>query len=398
MNGKDDRTLFGNLTRRDFLKTTAAGVAAAGVSPLSWAQEKGEIPVVFAAEMSGPIAFLGKSATDGGRLVEEEINAKGGINGRKLKLLVADTAGNPTTAINFVRQALLRDKAVAVTGITLSNIGLAVKPLLEERKVPGVMVQAATNRLIDADTHYTFRITGSDYQFNVATARFLKAKGAKRVALFVEDTSYGRDSLHDFAQEAQNQGLEVVAQKINPFGETNFIPVLNEVKPLKPDAVYVVHAGVGTTFVIKQMREVGLNPDITVGIYACSLPFFPNSLKDLAVGNYTWTLPTQGKAIQAMSAAYRARYNQPPNVFSAFGYDSVMIIAQAIARAKSLDPQAIRDEIARTEYDATLGFRVQFTPNGANKGWQLYVGRWEKEGEGYRIEEVWHSEVIPPTI
>lgn len=397
MNGKREGGSRG-LTRRDFLKAGAAGVAVAGLPRLSWAQGGGEIPVVFASELSGPISFLGKSATEAARLAEEQINARGGIHGRKLKLLVGDTGGNPATAVNFVRQSLLRDGAVAVSGIILSNVSLAVKPLLEQRKVPGVMVQAGTNKLIDARTHYNFRITGSDYQFNVGTARFFKAMGSKRVALLVEDTSYGRDSLHDFTAEARKEDVEVVAQKINPQGETNFVPVLNEIKPLNPDAVYLVHPGASSVFATKQMHEVGLKPRITLGVYSDSLPFFANALKDLVVGQYAWTMPGRGRAVEALDRAYQARYHHAPNVFSAFGYDAVQIIAQAIRRANSLNPQAIRNEIARTNYDSALGFRVRFTPNGANEGWKLYVGKWAKKGHGYAIEEVWHSGIIAPRI
>ncbi len=387
------------ITRRQLIK---GAVVSGSLLVPGWvgrvsAQTKKEIVIAFCTPLSGPAAYAGKSAALGAELAVEEKNAKGGVGGRMFKLVVGDDASNPKEAIPFLRKALMSDRASAVTGIVASDVALAAKGLLEERKIPNIPVMGAVNELVTEGTRYTFRTTGSVYQWQIAVPQFMKSQGAKRVAMIYEDTSYGRDSAKDFLPEAKRQGLEIVAAKAHPYAETNFIPMLNELKGLEPEGVYMVSGAATNVFIVKQMAEVGMKLKVKVGVYITSLPFFADGLKDLVMGYCSWSRPTKGARVQEVERVYQSKYNRPLDILACYGYDNINVITEAAIRAKSDDPEAIRNEIAKTRYDGICGYRIEFTKNGGALKFQLYIGQWEKGDSGYRINEVWHSDVIPPT-
>lgn len=387
------------ITRRQLIKgaVVSGSLLATGLpEKVSFAQVKKEIVIAVCTPLSGSLAYNGKSTVQGAELAVQEKNAKGGMGGRMFKLVIGDDAGNQKEAIPFLRKALMSEKASAVTGIVSSDVALAAKGFLEERKIPNIPVMGAVNELVTEGTRYTFRITGSVYQWQIAVPQFMKSQGVKRVAVIYEDSSYGRDSGKDFVPEAKKQGLDVVAVKTTPFGETNFIPVFTELKSLAPEAVYMVYGGAISLFCARQMSEAGMKPKLRIGVYTSSLPFFSDGLKDLVIGYYSWSRPTKGVRIQEVERVYQAKYKRGLDIFSCYGYDAVNVIADAAIRAKSDDPEAIRNEISKTSYDGICGYRIEFTKNGGALKHQLYIGQWEKADSGYKIEEVWHSDVIPP--
>ena len=387
------------ITRRQLIKGAAAGVIAAGWSQNIYsAPAKQEIPIAVCTSLSGSSAYLGQSTVQGAQLAVDQKNAKGGMAGRMFKLVVGDDAANPKEAIPFLRRALMRDKAVAVTGNIISDVALATRGLLEERKIPNIPVMGAVNELVTEGTRYTFRITGSAYQWQVAVPQFFKFKELKKVAMLHEDTSYGRDCAKDFVIEAKKQGLEIVRVKMTPFGDTNFVPVLNDIKEFAPEGIYVILTGAINIFATKQMAEVGLNPKVKLGAYTTSLPFYAEALKDFVIGYYGWSRPTKGAKIQEVEKEYQKKYKRGLDIFSCYGYDALNVITDAVLRANSDDPEAIRDEISKTRYDGICGHSVEFTKNGGALKHQLYIGQWEKTGSGYEINEVWHSDVIPPLV
>lgn len=386
------------ISRRQLIKgAVGSGIIAAGWSgKIFAAPAKKEIAIAVCTSLSGPMAYMGKSSVQGAELAVEEKNAKGGMAGRMFKLIVGDDAGNPKEAIPFLRRALMSDNAVAVTGIIFSDVALAAKGFLEERKVANIPVMGIVNQLVTEGTRYTFRVMGSTNQCLIGTGQFLKFKGVKRVAMIHEDSSYGRDCAKDFVPEVQKQGLELVAVKITPFGDTNFIPILNELKGINPEAIFMIFSGAVNLFARKQMVEVGLKPEVILGAQTISLPYFVEGLKDLVLGCYMWYRATKDPKIQELERIYKAKYNRELDVVGCLGYDCVNIITDAVIRANSDDPEAIRNEIAKTRYDGISGYRVEFSKNGDGLKVQFYIGQWQKADSGYRVNEVWHSDVIPP--
>jgi branched-chain amino acid transport system substrate-binding protein len=389
------------VTRRQVMKWA---LASGSFLSTSWSGRvfataaKPEVIIAVCTPLSGVLAYNGKATVQGAQLALEQVNAKGGMGGRMFKLVIGDDAANPKEAIPFLRKALMSEKACAVTGIVASDVALAAKGFLEERKVANLPIMGSVNELVTEGTRYTFRLIGSVYQWQIAIPQFMKFMGVKRVAMVHEDSSYGRDSAKDFVPEARKQGLDVVAVKMTPFTETNFIPIFNEVKGLEPEGIYFVYAGAINLFAARQMYEAGMRPKVRLGVYTTSLPYFPDGLKDIVIGYCSWGRPTKAKRIQEIAQIYETKYNQTLDMFACMGYDAINVITEAAIRAKSDDPEAVRNEIAKTSYDGICGYRIEFTKNGGTLKYQMYINQWEKVGSGYRLNEIWHSDVIPPSV
>ena len=169
-------------------------------------------------------------------------------------------------------------------------------------------------------------------------------------------------------------------------------------KGLEPEAVYFVYAGAINLFAARQMYEAGMRPKVRLGVYTTSLPYFPDGLKDIVIGYCSWGRPTKVKRVQEIAQIYETKYNQSLDMFACMGYDAINVITGAAIRAKSDDPEAIRNEIAKTSYDGICGYRIEFTKNGGTLKYQMYINQWEKVGSGYRLNEIWQSNVIPPSV
>jgi branched-chain amino acid transport system substrate-binding protein len=388
------------ISRRQLIKGAVGSGAllGSGLTSRVFAAPAKEILIGVCTPLSGPLAYNGKATVQGARLALEEKNSKGGPGGRKFSLVIGDDAANPKEAIPFLRKAVMSDRVCAVTGIVSSDVALAAKGFLEERRVSNLPIMGSVNELVTEGTRYTFRLIGSVYQWQIAMPQFMKAQGVKRVVMLHEDSSYGRDSEKDFIPEAKKQGLEILAVKTTPFSETNFIPVLNELKALQPEGIYLVYAGAINLFAAKQMAEIGMNPKVRVGVYTTSLPYFPDGLKDAVVGYFSWGRPTRAPKVQEIAKIYESKYNQALDMFGCVGYDAVNVITDAILRAKSDEPEAVRNEIAKTSYDGICGYKIEFTKNGGTLKYQMVIGKWEKADSGYRLNEAWHSDVIPPSV
>ena len=389
------------ITRRQVLKW---GLASGSLLSTGWvnkvwsAPSKKEVVIAICTPLSGALAYNGKATVQGATIALEQANAKGGMDGRMFKFVIGDDAANPKEAIPFLRKALMSEKACAVTGIVSSDVALAAKGFLEERKVSNIPIMGSVNELVTEGTRYTFRLIGSVYQWQLAVPEFLKFEKVKRVAMIHEDSSYGRDSAKDFVPAAKKQGLEIVGVKMTPFGETNFAPVLNELKASEPEGVYMVYAGAVNLFVTRQMYEAGMRPKVRLGVYTTSLPYYADGLKDIVVGYFSWGRPTKGKRVQELAKIYESKYHQSLDMFACMGYDATNVITQAAIQAKSDDPEAIRNEIAKTNYEGVCGYQIAFTRNGGTLKYQMYINQWEKAGSGYQLNEVWHSEVVPPSV
>ena len=377
------------LTRREFMKGTAvAGVAAAagtiGFPNVLRGAEPKEILIGHIHPLSGALGFDGQELKKGMMLAVKEINDAGGIKsmgGAKLKLLDADSEGKPELAVSAVER-FKREGVVAVMGAYQSAVTLVATQQAEKLEVPFVVTVAVADEVTSRGFKYTFRVQPSAEQMASQTVKYVseiaKATGqtVKTIAYLHDDTAFGTSLAGHVNKYAPKYGMQVVADV--PYSP-RAADVSTEVGKIKAAGADVVmdtgYFGDGVR-VLKTMRDQKLKSKgiIGCGNGAFSHPKFVVELGELTEnvmdGNYCANprSPLTKKAFEH----YKAEYGTPMGPSTVFSYQPVYVLADALERAKSTKPEAVRDALSKTDLKNHILPQgpIVFGPDGQNKNAQ----------------------------
>ena len=344
-----------------FRVLAAVCLAAFAAVTLSCGREgsKKEILVGEYGSLTGGIATFGISTRDGSQLAFDDINAKGGILGQKIKLLVEDDQSKPEEAGTVVNKLIHQDGAVAMLGHVASSHSLAAAPICQAEKVP-MITPASTNPRVTQVGNYIFRVCFLDTFQGAVMAKFAyDTLKVKKVAILVDvrsDYSVGLQTF--FGQAFKKMGGEIVSEQSFSQGDSDFRAQLTAIKAANPEAIYVpgYYTEVGT--IVHQARELGItvpflgsdgwdSPKLwEIGGPALNGCYFSN--------HYATDDPNP--VVQKFVNDYKAKYNQLPDALAALAYDAARILADAMQRAGTTDGEKVRDAIASTkDFDGVTG-------------------------------------------
>ena len=339
----------------------AVCLAAFAAVTLSCGKEgsKKEILVGEYGSLTGGIATFGISTRDGSQLAFDDINAKGGILGQKIKLLVEDDQSKPEEAGTVVNKLIHQDNAVAMLGHVASSHSLAAAPICQAEKVP-MISPSSTNPRVTQVGNYIFRVCFLDTFQGAVMAKFaFDTLKVKKVAILVDvrsDYSVGLQTF--FGQAFKKLGGEIVSEQSYSQGDSDFRAQLTAIKAANPEAIYVpgYYTEVGT--IVHQARELGItvpflgsdgwdSPKLwEIGGEALNGCYFSN--------HYATDDPNP--VVQKFVTDYKAKYNQIPDALAALAYDAARILADSMQRAGSTDGEKVRDAIAATkDFDGVTG-------------------------------------------
>jgi branched-chain amino acid transport system substrate-binding protein len=311
-----------------------------------------EILVGEYGSLTGGIATFGISTRDGSQLAFDDINAKGGILGQKIKLLVEDDQSKPEEAGTVVNKLIHQDHAVAMLGHVASSHSLAAAPICQAEKVP-MISPSSTNPRVTQVGDYIFRVCFLDTFQGAVMAKFAyDTLKVKKVAILVDvrsDYSVGLQTF--FGQAFKKLGGEIVSEQSYSQGDSDFRAQLTAIKAANPEAIYVpgYYTEVGT--IVHQARELGItvpflgsdgwdSPKLwEIGGEALNGCYFSN--------HYATDDPSP--VVQKFVNDYKTKYNQIPDALAALAYDAARILADAMQRAGSTDGEKVRDAIAATK-------------------------------------------------
>lgn len=329
---------------------------AGAVSTLS---AQGTIKIGEFASLTGKEASLGQSSHNGTLLAVEHINAAGGVLGRKLELIVEDTQSKAGESGTAVRKLISRDKVVALLGEVASSRSLEAAPIAQRARVP-MISPASTNPQVTETGNYIFRTCFIDPFQGPVMAKFARETlKAKRIALMVSNSSAYSVGLAKYFKEAfVAGGGEVVAEMKYAEGDKDFKAQLTSIRAAGVDAIFNPGYYNEGALIVKQARDLGI-----------ALPIFgadsweAQALIDLGgkaiEGAYLcshYSPDDPSPRVQEFVKAYRARFNAIPDSNASLGYDSVLVLVDAIRRAGSADSAKIRDAIAATkDFEAVTG-------------------------------------------
>ncbi len=312
------------------------------------------------ASLTGKEATFGQSSHEGTLLAIEEINAAGGVLGMQLKLLTEDTQSKPGEPATVVNKLIARDRVVAVLGEVASSRSLEAGPICQANKIPMVS-PSSTNPKVTETGDYVFRVCFIDpFQGTVMANFATKSLNAKKVAVFTDVKSdYSKGLAKFFKEKFIANGGTIVTELDYNGGDRDFKAQLTAIKAANPDGVFVPGYYTDAALICVQAKQLGLNVPLFGGDGWESEKLLEIG-KEAVEGQFfsTHYHPEVGSDVSKKFVEnYRKRWNgKTPDALAACGYDSALVLADAMKRAGSTDGQKVRDALAATkDFQAVTG-------------------------------------------
>lgn len=303
--------------------------------------------------LSGGQSTFGVDTKEGIELAAEQVNAAGGVKGKKVHVLYEDDKSNPQEASNKVRELIDRDKVVAVLGEVASSRSLAGGLVANTKRVP-MITPSSTAVEVTQGRDYVFRACFTDDMQGRAGAEFaVKTLGKKKVAiLFVAQDAYSSGLAASFRDAVKKLGADIVADKGYQMGETNFTTYLSELKSAGPEIVYVPNYYTDMVPIARQAKALGMPGSLFLGGDGWdSEELTKGAAAELEGAYFTnhYAPDVPWPSSQAFLSAFRAKYHHDPSSLTAQGFDAARLLFDAMERATDLTPEAIKTAIASTK-------------------------------------------------
>jgi len=330
-----------------------AGLLAAAVLLPSCRRSSGdEILIGEYGSLTGTTATFGQSTDNAIQLAFDEINAAGGLLGKKVKVLVEDDQSKPEEAATAVTKLINQNHVVAMLGEVSSSRSLAAAPICQANGVP-MISPSSTNPRVTQVGDYIFRVCFIDpFQAEVGARIAWETLKLKKVAILSDvrnDYSVGLQTF--FRQHFKQLGGEIVAEQSYSEGDSDFRAQLTQIKSANPEAIYVPGYYTEVATIARQARELGIAVPLIGGDGWDSPRLWEiggEALNGCYFSNH-YSVDDPAPAVQKFVADYRKRYNQTPDALAALGYDAARILADAITRAGATSGDKIRDALAATK-------------------------------------------------
>ena len=319
-------------------------------------------------------------------LALEEVNAKGGVLGKKIELIVRDDGANPADAVRVAEELITREGVSMIAGTFLSHIGLAVTNFAGQKKVFFLAAEPLTDKITwQNGNKYTYRLRATTYMQTAMLMPAAIAAKKKRWALVYPNFEYGQSAAENFKTllKAAQPDVEFVTEQAPPLGKVDAGAVAQAIDDAKPDAIFNVLFGPDLTKFVREGTTRGVFKDRVVVSLLSGEPEYLDPLKEEApvgwiVTGYPWD-KIKTPEHSAFVDAYQKKFNDYPRLGSVVGYVTVKSLAAGIAKAKSTDTEAMVAAFKDLKVDSPFGpFEYRAIDNQATMG--AYVGKIALEG------------------
>jgi len=363
-----------SLHKRHTLSATALILATLGLTACgnkdAAPAASGEVTIKIghAAPLTGPQAHLGKDNENGAVMAIDELNSRGvTLGGNKVKFVLiseddqADPKAGTTVAQKFVDQ-----KVNGVVGHLNSGTTIPASRIYSDAGIPQISGSATNPTYTQQGFKTTFRVFANDVHQGQALAQFAtQSLKAKTIAIVDDRTAYGQGLADEFKKAAEAAGARIVAQEFTTDKATDFKAILTKIKASNPDILFFSAMDAQGGPALKQARELGLKATFLIGDGGCT-PEFLKLAGNAAEGQYC-SLP--GVPLEKMPGGtvfkekYKQRFNQQIQLYAAYVYDAVMVMADAMQRANSADPAKYLPEVGKAQYQGVTA-KITFDTKG----------------------------------
>ena len=354
------------------------------------------IKVGVVLPLTGTEAQFGEIEWNSYNLALEEINAAGGINGRPVELVKEDDTSKPDVGRSAMEKVITQDKVVVVGGGYSSSVTFAMAAVAQQRQVPFVVNTGSDDKITEQNWSYVFRLNPPASEYPHALNSFLaEVVKPASVAVLYEKSNFGQSSSKSFAEQAEKMGLKVVVKEGYDSGAVDFKPLLIKVKSANPDLIYMVSYLMDAGLLMRQSKELDINPKLFVGGGAgFTLPgFIDNAGKagDMVFSATLWTETVPYAGAKTYFDKYQKQYGHPTEYHGAEAYACMYVIADALKRAKELTPAGVRQALTQTDLMTAFGpvKFISYDKKTQQNKLPTYLVQWQNG----MLETVWPKEI-----
>ena len=338
----------------------------------AWAAE--ELTIGALLSVTGPAAFLGAPEARTLEMLAEQANAKGGVAGHKVRLIVKDTGGSPEKAVSFARQLIDEEKVFAIIGPSTSGESLQVKAIAEEGKTPLISL-AAAEVIVNPVAPHVFKTAQKDSHAAALIFQDMKRRGITRVAFFSSNTGFGKAGKEQVAKLAPEYGIQIVLDEVYDKAATDLSAEATKLKASNAQAVLNWSIEPAQSILVKNIRQLGIKLPIYQSHGFGNLAYakaagpaaegviFP--LGKLAVADALPASDPQKKVLVGYRDAYQKRYGEEVSGFGGYAWDAFQLLAAAVEKV-GLDRARVRSALETTQGFVGQSGVFRFSPQDHN--------------------------------
>jgi branched-chain amino acid transport system substrate-binding protein len=361
------------------LSTAAAALLFTAAPAQAQAPAKDPIKIGFGMSLTGPLSANGKSSLLAMKIWEDDVNAKGGLLGRPVKLVYFDDQSNPSQVPGIYTKLLDIDKVdLIVSGYASGQIGPAMPIAMQRKKLFVSLFGTGINETFNYDKYFSMIPNGPTPKpaftrgfFKVAEAQNPKPQ---TIAIAMADAEFGRNACEGAAENAKDSGFKIVYNKTYPPSTTDFSPIVRAIQALNPDLLVICSYPLDSVGMVKAMHEVGFKPKMWGGaMVGLQATVFKTQLGPMLNGlvNFETWIPVKSMAfpgslelVQKYQARAGAEGVDPLGYYMpVWAYAYLQVVGDAIANAKTLDDDKLADYIRKTTFKTVVG-DVKFGKQG----------------------------------
>ncbi|OLN29183.1 branched-chain amino acid ABC transporter substrate-binding protein [Desulfosporosinus metallidurans] len=324
------------------------------------AANAGDIKIGLPLPMTGSEATYGKDMENAIKMAVDEINAKGGINGKKITTIIGDDACDPQQATAAANK-LVSAGVVAIVGGYCSGAVVPTLTIYNEKNIPFIVEAANSSKIAAQNPGNTYEINGTAVHQTQKAVELFKKLGATKVALVEQGDAYSSDLAKQTETAWKDAGNTVVSHDVTTKGEQDFSSLVTSLKSKNADLIFWTAYYADGALLIKQLRQGGYKGSIVVGD-GSSDPKLIQMSGAAGEGTYVLSPPVAEylPAAKQFADAYKAKYNQTPGAYAPLAYDGMNLMADALKRAGGTDGKAIIKALADTKDFTGLAGKVTF--------------------------------------
>ncbi len=347
---------------------SSSAPAASGTSGgASGSAAGGPIKIAVVDAQSGASSDLGQFEWRGVSLAVNQVNAAGGIGGRKIQLKLYDDQGDPTVGTELARK-IAGDGDIAMLGTAESAVTIAMAPILKSERIPNITSGQSVG-LIAVHSPYLFLNGPTGLTYDSTLAKYVvTTKGYKKIAMLTNNDSYGTGEESSMTSALKALGITPVAAKVVPKDQTNMTPELTAIRSADPQVLFIGAEEAQSGLIVKQARALGMTAVIAEGAPA-GTPLFLSTAGTANADGTIVSSPYLGNqassAAQAFAAAYTAAYGSAPELHGAKAYDGAQVMIAALKACNGCTGLNLANAIRAVKYQGLLG---DFAYDGSGVG------------------------------